>query len=143
VWLQLHPREQAERIYTAPGVLWSDMYVNFGWLGVLLSGPIIGIFLKQLQAVLDSIHVDALRAALTAFASVYAMNVVTKGPAMLFGLPFDYYVLVVAFASIGIVAADRRHRNRRARLGAGTAPAVGGARVRESQPLRPVPEPPR
>lgn len=138
VWVRLNPSATGDRVYAAPSVLWAEMYANFGWAGVLVAAPVIGIFLKLLQTTVDGVRSDAVRAALIAFTSVYFMNLTYKGPAMLFGLPFDYYLLVVVFASTAIVLGDRTLRPRRAVRGTPHVltedPLAGAAGDRHGRP---------
>jgi oligosaccharide repeat unit polymerase len=110
IWLRLQEDPTTEAIYTAPSVLWAEMYANFGVGGVIVTAPAVGMFLKLLHSALNAVRSGPVKAALVAFASVYFTILVTKGLPFILFLPFDYYLMSVAGSTAIIVFTDRKWR---------------------------------
>jgi hypothetical protein len=133
VWIALNPNAQPDALYSAPSVLWSEMYANFLTPGVLLSALLLGAFARVCQGLFRRVPPTALRAGLIAFGSLYFMSFVTLGIIQVISLLVDYYLWLVIIATVTISVAERSARRRMVRRGArGTAarmsPQVLGSR---------------
>jgi oligosaccharide repeat unit polymerase len=110
VWQMLNPWAVADVSYSAPAVLWAEMFANFGIAGVLISAPLLGSIARLSQGLFDRVAGTPLRTALIVFWSMYFMGFVTRGVIQMITLTFDYYVAGVLLASLVIFEVDRRAR---------------------------------
>ena len=100
IWIKMmRPTYASNQLYTAPPVLWAELYANFGYFSFFLA-LFIGAFIAWLQIALNKIPFSSTKVGLSAWMTLYFMGISIKGVG---AYMWDYYFFVVLLIAISIM----------------------------------------
>ncbi|WP_215037094.1 O-antigen polymerase [Bacillus sp. ISL-37] len=89
---------------SAPTVFWGEMYVNFGFLGVIFSSIVVGIILSVSQHLINNLKVNSISISIYVMLIFEFIKLTQTGFSMLF---FNFRLLVIILVGISLLLMNR------------------------------------
>lgn len=97
VWQHINPSAGPDTLYSAPGVFWSELYANFGPVGIFTVPVLLGILFYLVQSKLTKLPNHPAKVAIIVWVSIRFSLISQRGASFLLADTDLFAVLIVAF----------------------------------------------
>ena len=105
VWQHLNPSAGPDTLYSAPGVFWSELYANFGPVGIFIFPFFLGILFYVIQTKLALLPNHPVKSAIIVWVSIRLSLISQRGASFLLADTDLFAILIIAFV---VLMVDRK-----------------------------------